>query len=325
MTKFSKDRLAETGYAAGWAAVKFFPAKAGQAVFRAFADRAVRQQGKGVRQLRANLRRVVGPEMSEAELAELTRAGMRSYARYWYEVFRLPAMDKREVAKIVDSRTTGAHHIDEAVKAGNGLVLALPHSGNWDVAGVWLINHGVPFTTVAERIKPESLFERFLAYRRGLGMEVLPLTGGEQAPFEVLQERLRAGGVVCLLADRDLTPSGVPVDFFGEAAKMPAGPALLAATTGAALVPVELWYEEDAWAQRIHPPVEVPAEGKLRDKVTHTTQALADCFGASIARHPQDWHMLQKLWLSDFPADRARPTSELGELPPIVGDEGQGQ
>ena len=101
------------------------------------------------------------------------------------------------------------------------------------------------FTTVAERLKPESLYRRFIDYRESLGFEVLPLSGGERPPFEVLGERLRDNRVVCLMAERDLTRTGVQVDFFGEPTRMPAGPAKLAIETGAALLPAHCWYEGD--------------------------------------------------------------------------------
>jgi lauroyl/myristoyl acyltransferase len=132
-------------------------------------------------------------------------------------------------------------------------------------------------------------------------MEVVPLTGGDRPPSDVLAERLRSGGVVCLLGDRDLTKRGVDVRFFGETARMPAGPALLAATTGAALLPVGLWFTPDGWAVRVHPEVPVGTGGRLRDRVAGATQALADVFAAEIAERPADWHMLQRLWVADLP------------------------
>ena len=127
--------------------------------------------------------------------------------------------------------------------AGRGVVLALPHSGNWDMAGVWLVQTHGTFTTVAERLKPESLYRRFIDYRESLGFEVLPLSGGERPPFEVLCERLRDNRMVCLMAERDLTRTGVEVDFFGEPTRMPAGPAKLAIETGAALLPAHCWFD----------------------------------------------------------------------------------
>jgi KDO2-lipid IV(A) lauroyltransferase len=184
-------------------------------------------------------------------------------------------------------------------------VLALPHCGNWDVAGVWLLERGVPFSTVVERLKPESLYERFVAYREGLGMEVLPLTGGDRPPSDVLKERLLAGRVVCLLGDRDLTRRGIDVEFFGATARMPAGPALLAATTGAALLPVGLWFTRAGWGVRVHPEVPIAGTERLRDAVSAATQEVAHAFAADIALRPYDWHMFQRLWLDDLPAHPA--------------------
>lgn len=302
-----RARAVDLAFAAGWGALRVIPEQLAAAGFRAGADIAVRRQPRGVRQLRANLRRVVGPDVCDAELDELLAAAMRSYCRYWMETFRLPAMDHATVTERVDELTTGAEFIDAAVEAGRGLVFALPHMGNWDVGAVWLVRRGVPFTTVAERLKPESLFDRFVAYRESLGMEVLALTGGARPPVDALSDRLRAGGCVALVADRDLGRSGVDVQFFGATARMPAGPAFLAATTGAALIPVGLWFTPDGgWGQRIGPPIAMP-EGRLRDRVTVGTQAVADAFAALIAAHPSDWHMLQRLWVADLdvPAPRS--------------------
>ena len=90
-------------------------------------------------------------------------------------------------------------------------------------------------------------------------MEVLPLTGAERSPYGILRERLRDGGVVCLLADRDLTASGVEVSFFGETARMPAGPAALALATGAALLPVTLTFPAPAAVGAARPPRDLRA------------------------------------------------------------------
>ncbi|SDJ15801.1 KDO2-lipid IV(A) lauroyltransferase [Frankineae bacterium MT45] len=288
---------ADLGYAAGWAGVKALPAPVARRLFELAADAGTRRGGSGVAQLRANLARVVGPDTSREELDSLVAAAMRSYARYWLETFRLPKMSRPDV--LARATTEGTEHLDAAIAAGKGVVLALPHSGNWDVAALWLIERGHPFTTVAERLKPESLYDRFVAYRESIGMRVLPLTGGERNPIEVLSERLREGGVVCLLGDRDLSRRGVEVTFFGEATRMPAGPALLATSTGAALLPVTLWYTDDGWGQRIFAPLEL-VEGDRVDQIRAATQQLADRFAESIAAHPADWHMLQKLWLSDL-------------------------
>jgi phosphatidylinositol dimannoside acyltransferase len=301
-----RSQLTGVGVALGWGAVKAVPGPLTSHWFRAAADSATIRNGPGVRQLRLNLRRVVGQRPTEWQMDSLVGDAMRSYARYWLETFRLPKMNKRAVVQSVDRNTVGVQYLDAAVESGRGYVVALPHTGNYDVAGLWVVDrHGKPFTTVAERLKPEALFDRFVAYRQSLGMEVLALTGGDRPPTAVLTERLHAGGGVCLVADRDLSRGGIEVDFFGERARMPGGPAMLAATTGAALIPVGLWFTPDGgWGQRICRPIELP-EGRLRDKVELGTQLLADEFARLVAAHPADWHMVQKLWLADL---SARPT-----------------
>ncbi|MFG2588794.1 phosphatidylinositol mannoside acyltransferase [Streptomyces sp. NBC_01166] len=292
-----RGRLTDGLYGLGWGAVKKLPEPAATALFRTLADQVWKRRGKSVLRLESNLARVV-PDADAARLAELSKAGMRSYMRYWMESFRLPTWTPERIKASIEVRDV--HRLTESLEAGRGVVLALPHLGNWDLAGAWVTtNLKVPFTTVAERLKPETLYDRFVAYRQGLGMEVLPHNGG--AAFGILARRLRAGGLVCLVADRDLSASGVEVDFFGDTARMPAGPALLAQQTGALLLPVTLWYDgTPVMRAQVHPPVAEPETGTRAEKTSSMTQALADAFATGIAEHPEDWHMLQRLWLSDL-------------------------
>lgn len=292
-----RDRAVDLSFAAGWRLVRAMPESAAHGLFRSAADVGLRRDGRGARQLRRNLRRVVGPLMPEAELTDLIRAGLRSYARYWQEAFRLPSLDKKDVVARFD--LDGVDVMDKSIAAGQGVVLVLPHMGNWDVAGLWLIEHGVRFTTVVERLKPDSLFRRFVAYREAIGMEILPLTGGARPTSTVLAERLAAGGCICLVGDRDLSSRGVDVEFFGELARMPAGPATLAARAGAALHPVGLWNDGPDWAGRVGEAIALP-EGSLAASARAGTQRIADEFSVSISEHPADWHMLQRLWVSDL-------------------------
>jgi KDO2-lipid IV(A) lauroyltransferase len=258
------------------------------------ADRAARGGGPAVAQLRRNLARVV-PGAPAEELDDLVRRGLRSYARYWREAFRLPSMDHAALHARLDGAVEGVSHLDAALAAGRGVVVVLPHTGNWDLAGVWLVGRCGEFSTVAERLRPEALYRRFEEYRRSLGFDVVPLTGEAQSPTLRLARRLRSGGVVSLLADRDLTESGVTVDLFGAPARLPSGPARLAAATGAVLLPFGCWFAPDGWGMCFHPPVSV----RGGSEVTGATQAVAGRFAADIAEHPEDWHMLQPLWLAD--------------------------
>ncbi len=276
--------LSSGAYAAGWRLVRGLPEPVAQRIFQTAADLAVRRGGKGIDRLAANLARVAPGE-------DLIRIAVRSYARYWCEAFRLPSLSADRI--IGDTVAVNEHLLRDSVAGPRGTILVLTHSGNWDAAGAWCSLTGAPFTTVAERLKPESLFVRFVAYRESLGMEVLPLTGGARPPSEVLEERLRAGRMICLLADRDLTPRGIDVEFFGATARMPAGPARLALETGADLLPTTLSFTPDGWQIAFH------------DYVPHTdlatmTQQVACAFESAIRERPADWHMLQRLWLDDL-------------------------
>jgi KDO2-lipid IV(A) lauroyltransferase len=272
------------------------PESVARNVFDAGARFAAR--GGGPEQLRKNLARVIGTTPAEVP-DELMRASVASYARYWREAFRLPTMNQAALAKRLDRVFIGAEKFADAHRKGRGAVIALPHSGNWDMAGVWLAQNYGTFTTVAERLKPESLYDRFIAYRESLGFEVLPLTGGPRPPMEILAERLRANRFVCLMADRDLTRSGVQVNFFGELTRLPAGPARLAVETGAPLHPAHVYYDGDDCVVQIDDALDTDS-----GDVGVITQALADRFAVNIAAHPADWHMLQPQWLADLSAQR---------------------
>ncbi|MCX4646681.1 phosphatidylinositol mannoside acyltransferase [Streptomyces sp. NBC_01446] len=293
----ARERLIDALYGAGWSTVKKLPEPVALRLGRTIADLTWRRRGKSVLRLESNLARVV-PDASPERLKQLSKAGMRSYLRYWMESFRLPSWSADRVRNGFDIEDV--HHLTDGLASDRGVILALPHLGNWDLAGAWVTTElETPFTTVAERLKPETLYDRFVAYRESLGMEVLPHEGG--SAFGTLARRLRAGGLVCLVADRDLSESGVEVKFFGDTARMPAGPAILAQQTGALLLPVTLWYDESPVMHgRIHAPIEVPETGTRAEKTSVMTQALADSFATGIADHPEDWHMLQRLWLADL-------------------------
>lgn len=136
-----KDRLISAGYGLGWSVVCRLPESWAASAFRAGADIAWRRQGPQVQILEGNLRRVLGPDATGAELRALSRESMRSYARYWLEVFRLPVTPAERLAG-------GMHdsgHLQTAlghVAAGRGVVFALPHMGNYDQAAAWMIASG---------------------------------------------------------------------------------------------------------------------------------------------------------------------------------------
>jgi KDO2-lipid IV(A) lauroyltransferase len=300
------ERIADLGFAVGWSMSQHIPERLARFGAHRGARRLWKRQGPGVRQLRANLARVLGPVTSD-QLDDVTEEALDRYLRYWQEAFALPTWSPERVTSTFDL-VEGLDRLDAAMSQGRGAVLALPHMGNWDHAGAWATARYGGLSTVAERLRPESLYDRFVEYREGLGMEVLPL--GAPDVLRQLARRLNEGRLVCLLADRDLQHRGAPVTFFGEAASMPTGPAVLATLTGAPLFPVSTWYVEGATQACVHEAIEVPESStdnnSRGDVVPLMTQALANVFEGAISAHPADWHMMQRLWHADL--ERREPS-----------------
>ena len=281
-------------YFAGWRIVRWLPEKSAYRLFAFVADRASAKNGKNFRRLESNLKRAV-PQLTETQLRSLAEAGMRSYLLYWCDKFRSPDWDIKRIQSTVT--VNDAELLLEPVRSKRGVVVALPHSGNWDHAGSYFCSQGIPLVTVVERLKPEKLFLKFLAYRQAIGMEALPLDGRVMG---TLTSRLREGKLVALVADRDLSRSGIDVKFFDGTARMPAGPALLAIRTGADLITAYVSYT----ASGIHidfRKVQIASGETETERVAKTVQLCADNFAAGISQHPQDWHMLQRIWVDgDF-------------------------
>lgn len=273
------------GYRMGWRLVRYLPQRLVGAGFHWGADWASRR-GRGMPQLRKNLSYVVG---AEAVTDRLIRDAVRSYARYWMEVFRLSTLVSEEFFDQVRESVEGREHLEQSIASGRGVVLTLPHSGNWDVAGAWLAHDYGEFTTVVERLKPEGLFREFLRFRESLGFRVIPDRGGKSRPFEQLAAVLQGGGIVVLMGERDLKATGVPVEFFGAPTTVPAGPAALALSTGACLHAVHCFFTDTGWGFTISPEIEV-------DQLQPTAQRIACEFEKGIGAHPQDWHVLQPVW-----------------------------
>ncbi len=285
------------GYVSGWRLVRLLPERTALGLFASIADQVHRRDGRSVRRLCANLARV-RPDLDGPALERLTHDALRSYLRYWAESFRLPSWPMEDLVR--RTRIVREDLLRDAHAEGRGVVVPLPHMANWDWAGAWACATGMPLTTVAERLRPERLYDEFVAFRGSLGMEILP--AGDAATFGTLVERVRAGRLVPLLADRDLSRSGVEVELCSRPARMPRGPAELARRTGAPLVPATLHYDGPELVVTFHERVPV---GEGDSGTRSAMQAVADRFTEAMRAHPVDWHMMQRVFAEDLgPASR---------------------
>ena len=282
-------------YVIGWRLIRFLPERTAYSIARRLGGYFAGRGGKQVNRLRGNLKRVL-PHVSERQLDDVVADGMRSYLRYWCDTFRFSDWDFAKIRTGVE--VINGESFYGPLRAGRGLIVSLPHAGNWDHAGAYFCAEGFHLVTVAEHLKPEKLFRKFLEHRTRMGMEVLDLNARVMG---TLAQRLREGKLVALVADRDLSQSGIDVKFFNGVARMPAGPAALAIQTGAPLITAYTSYTERGLRIEFSDPIPVP-EGDRADQIQTMVQQCADNFAEKIAASPTDWHMLQRVWVDDLTA-----------------------
>src|SRR5262245_35392056 len=293
------DRITTFAYRAASAIAQAVPIRAGARLAH-FGGRVAARFGGGRRALVAKHQQRAG---STKPPDEAVAAAFDSYARYWYELMRLPR-DVRNGEILPHFSIEGYEHITGGLAAGNGVILALPHLGGWEHAAAWMTAQGHDMLAIVEPIEPPELYDWFVEQRHALGLEVVPLGPGASG---ALLRALRDNRVVCLLSDRDLTGDGPEVDFFGERTTLPGGPATLALRTGAALLPAAVYFQgrRDHLAI-VRPPLPISREGRLREDVARITQVLAEAFESMIRAAPEQWHLMQPNWPSDLTSPPSR-------------------
>jgi KDO2-lipid IV(A) lauroyltransferase len=290
-------RTSYYAYRAGEMVARRVPPAVGTPAARGIAQLAPAVMTARRAQVERNLRRIHGPDFGGSAMRRDVAATFDSYGRYFYELFRLSTLTPEWINE--HFHCTGIEHVRAGVDAGTGAVLALPHLGNWDFAGAWLALQGFTVAVVAEPVEPPELFEWFVETRAQLGMRVIPL--GPSAGTDVLKA-VRNNEVVCLLADRDLTGDGVPVEFFGECTTLPAGPAMTALRAGCPLLPTGCYFLPHGESRadiRSPLPTARTRGARLRDDVARVTQELAHAYEDLIRVDPTHWHLLQPNWPSD--------------------------
>ena len=288
-----RERFGSFQYASMERVARTWPPRVAERLFRAYGWATftfIRQSRETVA---ANLARVLDRPPESELVRAATREAFALYARYWLDTFRLPVMPPEEVNKRF--HVADLENIDRALEDGKGAILALPHLGNWDVAGHFLCVRGYRLAAVAERLPSVRVFELFLRLRQELGMRIVPLDNVQRVGPQLAQ-LLSENWLVALVADRDLTGRGVDVEMFGATRKLPAGPALLSLSTGSPLLVCPVNTTEEGWSCRIGRPLDIEKSGEMREDVMRLTRKLAAEFERAIAANPVDWHMFQPAW-----------------------------
>ena len=280
-------------YLFAWKFIGILPEKIAYALASFVADFVFKKNSKGVKRLRSNYKRVK-PEISDEELNHLTKLGMRSYLRYWFDTFRLNKWSKNRI--IETTYVIRENLLRDPIALKKGCIVALPHAGNWDHAAAYFCSTGITLTAVVEKLKPEAIFKKFLDYRSSIGIE--PISHKEKT-IPILLERLRSGKLVALVADRDMSRSGVEVDFLGGVAKMPSGPAILAIESGAPLLTAYIRYLDKGIEITFDETIKLPVSGTKEEQIKIVTQSIANNFAKRIKDSPVDWHMLQRIWIDE--------------------------
>ena len=280
-------------YLFAWKLIALLPEKSAYKLAYSVSDRIYKKNGKGIKRLRSNYGRVM-PEYSGQELEELTKLGMRSYLRYWFDTFRLSKWSKKRI--ISTTQVIRENLLRDPIQSRQGCIVALPHAGNWDHAAAYFCSTGITLTAVVEKLKPEAIFKKFLAYRESIGIEAI---SHKEKTIPILANRLQDGKLIALVADRDMSRNGIEVNFFGKTAKMPSGPAILAIKTGAPLITAYVRYTPDGIEIIFDETIKLTNSGTEEEQIKIITQSIADNFAKRIKEYPVDWHMLQRIWVDE--------------------------
>ena len=280
-------------YLIAWKLIALLPEKSAYKLADYVSDRIYKKNGKGIKRLRGNYGRVM-PEYSPQKLEELTKLGMRSYLRYWFDTFRLSKWSKNRI--ISTTQVIRENLLRDPILSKQGCIVALPHAGNWDHAAAYFCSTGITLTAVVEKLKPEAIFKKFLAYRQSIGIEAI---SHKEKTIPILTERLQAGKLIALVADRDMSRNGIEVNFFGKTSKMPSGPAILAIKTGAPLITAYVRYTPGGIEIIFDETLKPTNSGSEEEQIKIITQSMADNFAKRIKENPVDWHMLQRIWIDE--------------------------
>jgi KDO2-lipid IV(A) lauroyltransferase len=215
----------------------------------------------------------------------------RNMAKNYYDLFRVPTLSLAEIGRLV--KVEGWEHVERALSKGKGLILVSAHFGNTDIVSQVLALRGVPVVVPAEHLKPEALYQYMCSLRASKGIRLIPVDG----PLLELFRALRRNEVVGLAADRDITESGIVVDFFGAPARLPDGYAQLSLRTGAPIiVGFSQRLPDNTFVAHLEPPLELEVTGDRARDVRVSVERVVAIMEHYIGKHPEQWVMSVPIW-----------------------------
>lgn len=241
----------------------------------------------------------LGNETTPQQRRRIARRLFRHLGMNFAEWLWLPRLTAGNVQRYLEASPGSVERVREALKAGRGVVMLSAHLGNWEYLAAYFGLLGFKGGVVARRLRYPEYEQFLLALRRAKGVE----TFDRRASFQDLARRLRANECVGILPDQDMDGvEGVFVEFFGQPAYTPVGPAALAMASGAVLLPSYVVREGGTQRIYIDEPVTLSRTGDRQRDLADTTQRWSRVTEAHIRKYPDQWVWMHRRWKSQPPA-----------------------
>jgi lauroyl/myristoyl acyltransferase len=235
-----------------------------------------------------NFGRVLGKPPDSPAVRKLALRAYATYARYLVELMRLPRLSQAQAATLVDG--DGLDGVERYWRSSKGVVLVICHVGNNEVVAAGVANRGWPISVVADDSAFPELFEILRRQRESWGAHVIPWRN-----LREVYGVLRRHELLALLVDWGYRDDGIPVKLFGAWTTLPAGPAALAAKTGATILPIAIRRQpNDHFLVELDEPINVPSSNPA--DIQAASQAVAAALERIISAAPDQWYSFKPMW-----------------------------
>ncbi len=243
------------------------------------------------RTVQDNLDRAFGDTISAKEKNEISKKVFEHIAVTLFEFMRIPWLKAEDVDKYYE--VEGFGNLEKALAKKRGAIIITAHLGNWEFLGAYFGLAGHPIDEVV-RDPDKKIFEEFVKWvRTRSGNSVIP----KRKAMRRLLSTLSKNGLVGILLDQNVTRSeGVFVDFFGAPACTNKGPALLAAASGAAVLPVFTVRRGGKHRVIFKEEVKLQETGDKDHDVRENTALLTGIIEDMIREYPEQWFWVHRRW-----------------------------